>query len=419
MNSFNTVASCTIILPNEVRPNILTNISDLSIYGISIYNDIREITKSDVDRSNNVIVIGKVPLNSISDLKLYKEVFNLNLFFISEDSLMCSIMSDFCVSYNLDYSRLDYSLILSVIFNDTGSMDAYKLKDYKTQTDSLAMAKELVHEPEKNVSNLAKDFLVLRESYLEKLKVEKELKEEISRINSDLLGLTRTNESIMAEIVNLISQYNEHYNKLKDYKIFFTEDVYDTINLSKYKRLPKIIYFKEYSELIHFNSFINTLCDVIKSQGNSSFKLVRLHDSCDVHRIKTLEDSYFTINNKFIQSDVIVNDIILSYGNYVRLFDTIFNSTSLEYLIVVDCKKFDNVVFIGDYLRFNLCRNPNDLEKLGLTKYNTIVNNDPNNVMSWNTYDRYKEFINPADRFVYLSSRPVMKYLFSEIFNIK
>lgn len=409
--------SCTLILPNEVRSEILTNISDLSIYGISIYNNIREITEADINKSKNVVIVGKVKLDTISDLKLYKQVFGLDLYFISSDSLMCNIMSDFCNSFNLDYSRLDYSLLVSVIFNDSAEMDAFKLREFKPSLDSYKVAQNLIHEPEKSISNLAKDFLVLRESYLEKLETEKQLKEQISKINSDVLGLTRTNESLMQEIVSLISQYNEHYDKLKDYKIFFSEDVYDIVNLSDYKERPKIIYFKEYSEFLHFESFINTLCDMLKYQLSSSFKVIRLHDSCDVNRIRILEHSYFTVNDKFMESDIIANDFILSYGNYIKLFDTVLNSP-LDYVVVIDCKKFDNIVLVGDYLKLNLCRNPKDLVKLNLDQYSTIVNNDMNNILSWDTYDRYNEFINPKDRFIYLSSRPVMKKLFELICDI-
>lgn len=409
--------SCTLILPNEVRSDILTNISDLSIYGISIYNDIREIRKSDLEKSKNVVIIGKVQLDMISDLKLYKKIFNLEMFFISMDDLMCNIMSEFCTSFNLDYSRLDYSLLVSVIFNDSAQMDNFKLRDLKPSVNSLRVAQEFVNDPNKPISNLAKDYLVLRESYLNKIELEKSLKTEISKIHSDVLGLTRTNESLMMEIVSLISQYSEHYTKLKDYKIFFTEDVYDIVNLSDYKKRPKVLYFKEYTEFLHFESFINTLCGILKYQLSSSFKVVRLHDSFDVHRIKILESSYFTVNDKFIASDIINNDFILSYGNYIKLFDTILN-TPLDYLVVIDCKKFDNLILVGEYLKLNLCRNSKDLYKLNLDPYTTIVNNELNNILSWDTYERYNEFIDQKDRFIYLSSRPVMKKLFDLICDI-
>ena len=115
-------------------------------------------------------------------------------------------------------------------------------------------------------------------------------------------------------------------------------------------------------------------------------------------------------------SDVINNDYILSYGNYLKLFDTILTS-HLDYLIVVDCKKFDNVVFIGDYLKLNLCRNYKDIQRLNLDVYNTIVNNH-DCILSWDTYSRYNEFIKDSDRFTYLSSRPVMKKIYELINDI-
>lgn len=409
--------NCTLIIPNVVRPDIVTNVSDLSIYGISIYNDIREVTESDFNKSKNFIIVGRVSLSSISDLKLFKSTFDLNLYFISTDKLLCSIMSDFCTVYNLDYTKIDYSLIVSVLYEDRALMEKYLLTDINPKVETLDIAKNLLSETDKNVVTLASDYLVLRESYNDKLETEKLLKQEISKINSDLLGLYTTNESLINEITSLISQYVDHYQLLKDYKVFFSEDVYDTVSLSSYKERPKIIYFKEYTDFLHFESFIETLTSIIGLQLTSSFKVVRLHDSCDVHRIKVLENKYFTVNDRFLVSDIISNDFILSYGNYVKLFDVILNSP-LDYLVVIDCKKFDNVVLLGDYLKLNLCRNVKDLEVLGLDPYMTIVNNNVNNIMSWDTYERYNEFIEDSDRFIYLSSRPVMKKLYELICDI-
>lgn len=401
--------NCTIILPNEVRPDILTNISDLSIYGISIYNDIREIKPKDLT-SNRVVLVGRVPLDTLSDLKLFKTILNLDMYFISNDELLCSIMVDFCKVFTIDYTKLDQSLLMSIFYEDSSVMKDYKVSDFNPALSIASIAERLSSDVNKDYVSLAKDYLNLRESLNKRSKEESLLRDTIISLESDLLGAHQTNESLMRELMSLISQYNEHYESLKDYKIMFTEDIYDTIILNNYKQRPTIIYFKEYTEFLHFESFIETLKGMFELQISSSVKVVRLHDSCDLHRIKALKDRYLTVDNKFLMSEVITNDFILSYGNYVKLFDVILTSP-LDYLIVIDCKKFDNVVLLGDYLKMNLCRNPKDLERLGLDPYNTIVNNNPNSILSWDTYDKYGEFIEDIDRFTYLSSRPVMKKL--------
>lgn len=401
--------NCTLILPNEVRPDILTNISDLAIYGVSIHNDIREIKEKDLT-TKRVVVVGKVPLESLSDLKLFKNTLGLDMYFISNDELLCSVMSDFCKVFTLDYTKLDHSLLMSIFYEDSSVMKEYKVSDFNPALSINSIVERLLSEVDKDYIALAKDYLNLREALNNKDKEGSILKDKIIDLESDLLGAHQTNETLMSELITLISQYNSHYETLKDYKIMFTEDIYDTIILNNYKQRPNIIYFKEYTEFLHFESFIETLKGIFELQMSSSVKVVRLHDSCDLHRIKILQDRYLTVNNKFLVSDVINNDFILSYGNYVKLFDVILSSP-LDYLVVIDCKKFDNVVLIGDYLKMNLCRNSKDIKRLGLDSYNTIVNNNPDTILSWDTYENYNEFIEDIDRFTYLSSRPVMRKL--------
>lgn len=407
---------CTIILPNDSSSEMVSNIADLSIYGISIYNSIREITKEDVNKSDKVVVLGKLELQMISDLKLYKGILNLKMYYIGNDELVCSLMSDFCEVYTLDYTKLDHSMLMSVFYKDKNIMNAYGLNPYTPKLTVDELAESLEMNPDKGVSSLAKEYKVLRTALEDSIKKEKMIKEKVHKLESTILGMYNTNEALVQEINRLVIQYSKHHNDLKNYKILFTGDVYDCVNLAEYKKKPKIIYFKEYTEFLHLESFIDVLSNMLRLQMRSSVKVVRLHDSSDVHRIRIAEDSYLTTDGKFLVSDVTTNDFILCYGNYIKLFETIFNSP-LDYLIVVDCKKFDDVVLIGDYLKFNLCRNEKDIKKLGIAEYVTVVNNS-DSILSWDTYDRFNEFMDPNDQFVYLSSRPVMKKLYELIEDI-
>ena len=365
---------CTIILPNDTIGDMVSNIADLSIYNISVYNSIRELTKEDLAKSNRVVIVGKVALELVSDLKLHKRVLGLDMYYIGSDSLIGSIMSDFCEVYTLDYTRLDQSMLMSIFYKDKNVLNTYALTPYSTTLGTDKIAKNLEDSVDKTVSTVAKEYSLLRSALLDSRTVEKTLKDNIHKLESTLLGMYSTNEALVQEISRLVLQYSKHHNELKNYKIMFTEDIYDVVNLGEYKKKPKIIYFKEYTEFLHLESFIDVLSHMLKMQMKSSVKVVRLHDSFDVNRIRVAEDSYLTTDGKFLASDVITNDYILCYGNYLKLFDTILNSP-LDYLIVVDCKKFDNVVLVGDYLKLNLCRNPKDMDKLGLAEYITVVNN--------------------------------------------
>ena len=407
---------CTVILPSDSLNEMTSNIADLSIYNISVYNSVREITREDLAKSDRVVVVGKIDIESVSDLKLHQKIWNLKMYYIGSDELICSMMSEFCEVYTLDYTKLDQSMLMSIFYKDKNIVKTYGINPYNMNASVSNIAENLLDNPDKNVSALAKEYKLLREFLENTLGLNKNLKSEIHKLESTLLGMYSTNESLVQEISRLVVQYSKHHNELKNYKIMFTEDIYDSVNLGDYKKKPKIIYFKEYSEFLHLESFIDVLTNIISLLMKSSVKVIRLHDSCDVNRIRISEDRYVTTDGKFLVSEVIKNDIIMCYGNYLKLFDTVLNSP-LDYLIVVDCKKFDNVVLIGDYLKLNLCRNPKDLDKLNLAEYITIVNNS-DSILSWDTYERYNEFETENDKFVYLSSRPVMKKLFELIEDI-
>lgn len=405
----NSVA-CTIILSNETRQDMVSTIADLSIYGISVYNSIREFRKLDLDKSNKVVVIGKISLDEISDLRIYKDILDLDIYYLTNDSLIATLMKPVAKVYLLDYTILDHNLLLSLFYNDTSILKKYALSSYAEKLTVDSLADKYVDSNDGGISSLAKEYKLLRDYIEKKNKTEELLVNDITKLESQLIGMYSTNESLSNEIDRLIVQYVKHHNKLKDYKIIFTGDVYDIVDLSKYKEKPKIIYFKEYQDFLHLESFISTLSNIIKIQRKSSFKVIRLHDSCDIHRINVARSyDYLEVNGKFLASEVINSDYILSYGNYVKLFDLVLNS-KLDFLIVIDCKKIDNVVLLGNYLKLNLCRNESTIQTLNLLEYSTIVNNS-NRVLSWDTYEKYPEFIDDNDLFSYLSSRPIMKRL--------
>lgn len=404
--------SCTLILSNDTRQDMISTIADLAIYNISVYNSIRELKKSDYERSNKIVVLGKIDVDSISDLKVYKDILNLDIYYLSNDRLLGSLMDSIAQVFILDYTRLDYNLLLSLFYKDSSIVNKYKLNAYSEKLTVNSLVDKFADSNDGNISLISKEYKVLRSFLEEKLRDEKLLVDQITKLQSQLVGMYSTNSSLSNEIDRLIVQYTKHHNKLKDYKIIFSGDFYDIIDLGKYKKKPRIVYFKEYQDFIHLESFISTLSNIIKIQKQCSFKVVRLHDSCDVHRINVAKTyDYLEVDGKFLASEVIENDYILSYGNYVKLFDLILNSP-LDYLIVIDCKKIDNVIFLGNYLKMNLCRNESAIDILNLLEYSTIVNNS-DRVLSWDTYDRYGEFMNDNDLFTFLSSRPVMQRLSS------
>lgn len=400
---------CSIVLTNSNKDKVNSSIADLTTFGISIINNIRELNKFNYDLSRRVVILGDVTADEISDYTLFKKVLNLDLYYINTSDVQLELMRDISKVFNMSFNNINTNFLVSIFYNDKQLMKTF---NYEFNDEEL-LEEKLTAMNSSNVDLLLNRYKSLKYKMNTIIDSKKLLEEQTEKIGSNLLSTYKNNESLTRELSRLISQYSDHYNSLKDYKILFTEDVYDTVNLTEFKKTPKIIYIKEYTELVHLNSFLTVLMNIIKLQKRSSVKLLRLYDSSDINRIKLLEESHLVVNGYFNDSKVINSDLILSYGGYRRLIETIIQ-TPLDYLIILDCKKFDNVVVLGDVLRLNTCRNPKDLDTFKLSNYNTITNNS-NRTLSWNTYENYNKFKQDIDRFNYLSGRPIFKKIFELI----
>lgn len=407
--------NCIILIDSSIKYKLKSNIANLVTYGAIIIDDIRQITKEMIDKTNRVLIVGAFKYDSLDDLKIFKSILNLDYYFISDDALMVSTMKNYATSSLLEYSNLTSNLVYSVLYEDKGEQSKYTVSETKISSDRLA--KDILDSShDEVVTELARDYIRHRDLLRDQKELEKGYIDTIANLE------TKTFQNLL-EIDNLRKSYKDLINKvmiqeksLKDFSIYFTEDIYTKISLSKYKNRPLIIYFKEYQDLIHENSFLVTLFNSIQLQSNRSCKVVRLHDSYDLVRIKSLEKTYKVVNSEFLESDIITSDFILSYGNYNKLFNLLLtNKYKLDVLIVFDCKKHDSVVLGGaEMIYFNVCRNKSVANSLGLSDSSTILNNDVS-TLSWDTYKEYNSFSSDQDKFKFLSSRSVIRHIYSLI----
>ena len=139
-------------------------------------------------------------------------------------------------------------------------------------------------------------------------------------------------------------------------------------------------------------------------------------------RIKKLEKRYHIVNNSFLESEIVNNDFILSYGGYKSLVDFLLkNKYKLDILIILDCKRFERSftpIIKGDVLSYNICRNSETRDILNLDKVNTIVNNSKEDLLSWDTYKEYKKYDKKdSDKFLFLASRNVITNIYDTVLN--
>lgn len=405
--------NCILVLPESVKSLMKSNVSDLAIYGVEIIEDIRELRKDMLATTNKVVIVGKYKYDGLSDLKLFKELLELEYFYIGDDSLLTMLLSKIAKCYLLDYTQLSSNMIYSVLYEDKGEQSKYIIST-TALTDYDRVKSMLENTNSDELKFVCDDYLRLRDLLQESLVYESEYRDRISNLESRLLQHVREIDVLSSEYEDLLSKIIKQNKVLKSYRVILTKDLFSKVQSSRFKKKPKVLYFKEYSDMIHEGSFLRTLFNTFKIQGNLSCKVVRLHNSDDLFRIKSLEDKYTVISNEFLESDIVSSDFILSYGNYHKLFELLLqNKSGLDILIVLDCKKHPDVILQNsDIIPFNICRSMKDFEVLGLSVNNTICNNS-DSALSWDTYDEYTEIENEGDKFIYLSSRPIIRRIYN------
>lgn len=404
-----------VLLDKSVRPNMKSNIADLIKYGIILIEDIKEIKSSDLIKTNKVVILGKYNYKSLWELKLYKQILNLDLYLITDDPLLKYLLKDFCKVYDLDYTLINSNLLYSVIYNDEGEQLKFQFpEDRPTMEEEVERVLEVTSD--EKTQYILEDYIRLRDILKELSDINKNLSKEVLDNNLEINGLKDELSVLTKSYDNLVKQVLEQRKVLKDAKIAFDMEYYEKINTSEYLNRPKILYFKEYQPMNYEESFIDTLMDMFRQQGNMSCKLVRLHDKYDLVRIKCLEEKYSLVNSVFRESDVIRADKILSYGNYKKLLDFLLtNKTNLDLLIIYDCKKLDSLVLRDNIIYFNLCHNEEIAKYLGLKEGNTICNNATEYPLTWDTLVEYDRFKNQDDKFRLLASSTVMTRIYKSV----
>ena len=406
--------NCILVLDEDVKSSLQSSIYNLTIYGVTIINNIKEITKEMLESTNKVVFLGAINYNSLENLKFYKEVLELDYYFISDDELILDLVSDFCKCFYLNYVSIDSNLLYSVLMDDKVEQNKYRPIETKL-TRKEELEKSLAVATNEDKIKCLKEMILYNDLLSSKLSSEKSLKNKIADLELDLINRITELDLVQSAYDDLLEKVLKQNSVLKDYEIYLTEDLYKSVSTAKYPNRPKILYFKEFQPLIHEYSFFKTLFDMFRVQAKKSCKVVRLHDSHDLVRIKTLENKYKLVNSKFLESDIINSDFILSYGNYSKLFDVLLtNKGGLDILIILDCKSFDETVIEdSEMIYFNICRNPNVMSTLGLKPVNTINNNNKDSIMSWDTYEEFSSIKSPGDKFTFLASREVIKRIYS------
>lgn len=398
-----------IMLTTEDRRILVESLNELIPFKVKVLSSFEEFEPSLALEYDNLVLIDSVvkDANFYGKLEFFKEVFDLKCFYVSTDRLWQNAMRKYCDIVDVDYRKLDYRLLVAILYSDLatqreyaaevrkGTMDVAKgvLQNSSTDEDKLLLAREFVAAAE------------LLEEYQER---EQSLVGDCAKLMDEVLAARQ-------ETQRYTKAYNELFEKIYAVNRFLTqsntmkvEDVYRKVSVDGYRDRPFIFYFKEYEELIELDAFLATLHDAFKIQKQASVKVLRLMDSHDSKRALTIPGYYNRVSERFEKTEIYKSDFLVRFGEYEKLLDLLLtNTTKLDILIVVDQKFHADTVLEGKFITMNMCRNAQHLPSFGLSEANTIVNNSKD--MKYSLSAQPSMAASKDDRFLQLSNTQLVQ----------
>lgn len=394
-----------LVLDDVSRKYVKVDNSVINAGSITVAGSIFDINESNMlDVSTIVILEGIMQdVGIVARVKMLQWVFGVNFVMLCAEEP--SIFDKFCSVYQCDISVIDNELIHAAVFGDV---------DRVQEVDSLFrgpehFAKAVLEDSaaKSDVKSLAKAFLGAIEQNSELSESNKALQDRVSDLegrNKTLVAENTRWSKGCAEIVKRIAKLNE---SLARYEQIFSKDIYTKFHLRDFKNRPTIIYLKEYTDFIGRDLLVETIVDALRIQKGLSTKVLCLFDSENSRKVKILPEYYTVLRNNYSLEEVVQSMYLCKTGNYSSLLEKLLsNRYSLDVLIIVDCKDYEDTVLVGDFLQYSLCRCKDFVKRFGLPHSNAIVNDKDDDWLNWQEPDLSQ--LTKSEAFVKLSSRKVV-----------
>lgn len=411
-----------LLLDDNSKAAIKTNISAMSSNGIHFITSLAEINDKLVESCNKLIILdGYLELSrSYMDLLLYKSLYDLQLYYLGNNDSWLHYMKPISTCYRCKISVLDQDVIQAALYQDN-SLEA--TEDLNEFDDCTTLAQSVLNDNKSTSAveaKLANSLLSIKQREDILLNENHELRERNEQLEDENLKMRKKEQILTDKYSQLIDSSITLNRTLKEYEVVLTRNIYTKLDVHNYGNRPDIIYIKEYEDLPELDSLLDTLFNVFRIQMQKSVKVLRLYDNSGNRKLAVLPDYYNVILNKYTSSDISSNDFLAKTGDYLNVLDSLLmNRINLDVLIIVDCKDHNDTVLTGSALQLCTCRDREHMEAFGLKGDNTIVYGDdgsqndtevnlaPNSApMMWGDYD-FDGTNN--EQFVFYSSRPVIK----------
>lgn len=394
-------------------------ISSLKMRGGKIVNSILDINEDMLNDNHNICILESFLDDSMNKtmLTVYQELFDFNLYYIGSDVESNVYLKSIACCYNCSIDNLSIALIENILADDSVAIEHNILSDGILEDTVNDYATEILSQYlEKDAEyKVAEAYLTLVSSTNLLSELKDFYKDKYKLLENKVEGKDRMTLNCIKEYNNLIDNINKTNSALQEYEDILNKDIYEIIDVTTYENRPFIIYIKQYQEITHQDSFIVTLRNIIKEQLRSSVKVLKLYDYNDTIEINNLAEIYKLIKKEYKLSDFESYDFIAKVGNYERILERLLkNVGNLDYLIIVDCKIANKQVITGADLSLAFCRNKDNLQKHNLYDSYTITSNGIDKY-KWTHYKEVEDIADDTEKFMFLSSRPVIKNILKSI----
>lgn len=409
-----------LLLDEKSQRRLETGLSELISHGIKVINSLDDITEEILEEYNKVIVLEDyvVQENSISNIRLFKEIFNLEFIYLGSDDLRLTEMSTVAECHKMDITNLNYAQIFGAVMKDTGLLERYKLEPGKLEDSTNKLKDELIKQGlfTDKVKELHDSMLTLISVLDDREKKIKYLNQHVQILERENLTSNEQSDITYKELVRVMQAESERDKSLLQYEVILSKDIYKKISVANFTKRPIIIYFKQYTKMNNFNRFITTLYNCLRIHREMRCKVLKLYSSKDSIEL-LLQPKYMkVIRNSFRNSDIESNDFLCKYGDYSKVLEILLaNKLEIDVLLVFDCKGNEDYIINGADLYFDICQNKSDVKALNLDQELTITNSEIGEPMSWSYDTRQLKQLDERDSLMYLSSLPIIQNILDNL----
>lgn len=380
--------NAVLVLDENSQHEVTSSVAELISCGVKVISSLDKLNPDDMEKRKDIIILENYILqeNSISMIRLYKEIFNLNFIYLGTNDILITLMQSVARCYKVPINDLNYDKLSALINDDEATIDKIKLDYLSIEENCISLQQELLKQGlyDGTVKNLYEMFSAL----ISILEVKDNQLKELSEYCEEQTKLLETSESQSDNLYNqMFDLMQSEYKRdlaIKQYEAIITEDVYKKISLINFRNRPFIIYFKQFTKMNDFDLFILTLYNALRVQKGFRCKVLKLYDSKDSIEIQ-LQPEYFKLMRSTFQNvDIEANDFLVKFGDYTKVIDLLLSNTMhIDILLIFDCKGHADRVISDADIYFEMCQSKEDRKALGLSKDLTILNDDKASPLNW------------------------------------